>query len=79
MFYNPKREIRFLILLASFRSEGGMILGNYLGKYNTSKLSHAMIISVPFNAELGLIESEKPHNRLINMHIASALKKIFLK
>jgi hypothetical protein len=71
-----KRLVIFMILCLI---EGGMILGNYLGQYNCSKLSYAMIISAPFNAEQTLVESEKPFNCIINKAVASDLRKIFQK
>jgi hypothetical protein len=55
-----------------------MLLANYLGKKNCcSNVSNAFIISVPYNAEQALIESEKPHNRLLNMSVTFGYKQAF--
>jgi hypothetical protein len=55
-----------------------MLLAGFLAKRpQNHNITHILIISVPFNAEATLLESEKIQNVLMNKHIVQCILKIF--
>jgi predicted alpha/beta-fold hydrolase len=59
---------------------GGIILGKYLScKKENSHVSHAMIVSAPFNPKATMVELERYQNMFINKNVSKDILTKILK
>ncbi len=80
-FWRLRSFLSFFLKLNWFcPNQGGIILGKYLSyKGEHSQISHAMIISAPFNPKHTMQEMEKFQNMFINRNVSNQILANILK